>query len=307
MATITEFDGTGDVIAWAFKVKAKLIAKGYKTYLLDENKPKDQKELMSWHATADKAIGLILTYMHPNVQVQFEDKVTPQTLIEAVVKRFCPDQQQEIDRLEKELNELKYDGSDPVAWSANVRGLIAKLTIRNVTPTARAVKNAVLKALEQESEYKIRVEIIRQNQPDISLDDLWVAVGRLPYPLQQVENAFAAMRVTSRGGRQKNVQERTKRCFVCGKKTHLSYACPKRVYFDSSSDSDNEQKGSKKDKSKNSSGDEKKKDKSKNSSGDEKKKEKKKDKAMSNTYSFFSQIVLDDELEAEHAGSGINW
>ncbi len=47
--------------------------------------------------------------------------------------------------------------------------------------------------------------------------------------------------------------------------------------------------------------------KSKNSSGDEKKKEKKKDKAMSNTYSFFSQIVLDDELEAEHAGSGINW
>ncbi len=66
-------------------------------------------------------------------------------------------------------------------------------------------------------------------------------------------------------------------------------------------------KAQRKKKSKNSSGDEKKKDKSKNSSGDEKKKEKKKDKAMSNTYSFFSQIVLDDELEAEHAGSGINW
>jgi hypothetical protein len=301
MATITEFDGTSDVIAWAFKVKAKLIAKGYKTYLLDENKPKDQKELMSWHATADKAIGVILTFMHPNVQVQFEDKVTPQTLIEAVVKRFCPDQQQEIDRLEKELSELKYNGSDPVAWSANVRGLIAKLTIRNVTPTVRAVKNAVLKALEQESEYKIRVEIIRQNQPDISLEDLWIAVGRLPYPLQQVENAFATMSVNPRGGRQKNFQERTKRCFVCGKKTHLSFACPKRVYVDSSSDSDNEQKGSKKDKSEKSSGDEKKKERDK--LNDESSSKKKKEKVVRKNYSFFTQ----DELEGEHAGSGINW
>ena len=55
----------------------------------------------------------------------------------------------------------------------------------------------MLKALATEPEYKVRIEIIRQTQPNISLDDLWLSVGRLPYPLESNEVAFAAMKLTS--------------------------------------------------------------------------------------------------------------
>ena len=43
MSSIVEFNGSGDVIAWAAKVKAKLVAKGYKGYLI----PKDLKSIKS--------------------------------------------------------------------------------------------------------------------------------------------------------------------------------------------------------------------------------------------------------------------
>ena len=48
------------------------------------------------------------------VAVQFEDKITPQSLINALRSYYMPDQQQEIDRLETELSNLNYNGEDPV-------------------------------------------------------------------------------------------------------------------------------------------------------------------------------------------------
>jgi hypothetical protein len=304
MATITEFDGTGDVIAWALKIKAKLIAKGYKAYLEDKNKPAEAKELLVWNTMADKATGLILTYMNPNITVQFDDKTTPQSLVEAVVKLYCPDINQEIERLERELIQLTYNETDPVVWAANVRGLVAKLVARQAVPNERTVRHLVLNALEKVPEYKIRVEMIRYDKPNISLNDLWVEVGKLPYPLNR-ESVFLTTHKMSHANNKAEKDNKHKqhkrRCFVCGSKNHLVYACPKRVYFDSSSDSDNEQKGSKKDKSKNSSGDEKKKEQAK--ANDESSSKKKKEKAAPKNYSFFTQ----DELEVEHAGFGINW
>ena len=140
MATITEFNGTGDVIAWALKIKAKLIAKGYKAYLEDKNKPAEAKELLVWNTMADKATGLILTYMNPNITVQFDDKTTPQSLVEAVVKLYCPDINQEIERLERELIQLTYNETDPVVWAANVRGLVAKLVVKQTVPNEKTVR-----------------------------------------------------------------------------------------------------------------------------------------------------------------------
>ena len=46
------------------------------------------------------------------VAVQFEDKVTPQSLIDAIKSHYMPDQQQEIDRLETKLSNLNYNGED---------------------------------------------------------------------------------------------------------------------------------------------------------------------------------------------------
>ena len=45
----------------------------------------------------------------------------------------------------------------------------------------------MLKALATKPEYKVRIEVIRQTQPNISLDNLWLSVGRLPYPLESNE------------------------------------------------------------------------------------------------------------------------
>ena len=84
---------------------------------------------------ASKAMGIILSNLTSDIAEQFKDKVTPQTLLEAVVSHYRPDVNQEVDRLEKDLMKLTYDGSDPVMWSGNIRGLIAKLTAKNVAPT----------------------------------------------------------------------------------------------------------------------------------------------------------------------------
>ena len=43
-----------------------------------------------------------------DIAVQFESKLTPQALMDAVKNHYVPDQQQEIDRLEIELNNLGY-------------------------------------------------------------------------------------------------------------------------------------------------------------------------------------------------------
>jgi hypothetical protein len=306
MSTITEFDGTGDVIAWALKVKAKLLAKGYKAYLEDKNKPAEAKELLVWNTMADKATGLILTYMNPSITVQFDDKVTPQSLIEAVVKLYCPDINQEIERLERELTQLTYNEIDPVVWAANVRGLVAKLVARQAAPNERTVRHLVLNALESVPEYKIRVEMIRYDKPNISLNDLWAEVGKLPYPLNRESMLLTTHKkphANNRAERDNKHKQNRRRCYVCGSKDHLAHVCPKRAKSDDSSDdSSNDESSSKKKKEK-----AKLKDESLANEEKEKRKEKKKDKAMSNTYSFFAQTVLDDELETEHVGSGINW
>ena len=99
----------------------------------------------------------------------------------------------------------------------------------------------MLKALATEPEYKVKIEVIRQTQPNILLDDLWLFVGRLPYPLENNEVAFAAMKLTL-NAKQKQKQkyrereEKVKRCYVCDKRGHFSYQCPDRKDFDSEED-----------------------------------------------------------------------
>ena len=53
-----------------------------------------------------------------------------------------------------------------------MKGLVAKLTHKQAKPQDRTIKSAVLKALATEPEYKIGVEVIKQTQPNITLDDL---------------------------------------------------------------------------------------------------------------------------------------
>ena len=104
MTTIKEFDGTGDVTEWVTKVKAKLISKGYKLYLLDRSIPAAIGDgRTAWFKEADKALGVILTYLHPNISVLFADKETPQRLFEAIIEYYQPDEKHEIERLENEL------------------------------------------------------------------------------------------------------------------------------------------------------------------------------------------------------------
>ena len=259
MGSVNVFDGKEDVLGWLLKMKAKLVSKGYKLVLIDANRPgvAAVDARAAWDALADKAVGTILLYLSSDIAVQFESKLTPQALMDAVKNHYVPDQQQEIDRLEIELNNLSYAREDPVIWTACVRGLIGKLIARGVNPTDRQVRNAVLKALATEPEYRVRIEVIRQTQPNISLDDLWLSVGRLPYPLESDEVAFAAMKLTSNAKRYqkekyKEREEKVKKCYVCGKKDHFSYQCPDRKDFDSEGDESNDYspKEDKKEKSK---------------------------------------------------------
>ncbi len=111
-ANIPIFDGSGDVVTWASRIKSKLIAKGYKSQLSDGNRPVGADVRAVWDAQADKALGTILTYMNPDVSVQFENATTPQTLIEAVVKHYSPDVNQEIERLESELRDVTYNSEE---------------------------------------------------------------------------------------------------------------------------------------------------------------------------------------------------
>ena len=188
-AKVPVFDGTSDVLHWAYMIKAKLMAKGYNRHLQNVNKPNNANEQAVWNAKVDKAIGMIMCHLHPEVMLLFESYGTPQTLLEAVVAMYSPDQNVLIDKLENEFMELSYDGTDPVVWSCKVRSLVAKLIANNAAPTERMVRKLVFRALELE--YKLQIEIIRCTQPNISLDELWVAVKRFPYPINRENNMFA--------------------------------------------------------------------------------------------------------------------
>lgn len=159
MSSITVFDGTGDMRDWAAKIAAKLTSKGYKNQLSNDNKPADDALRVAWDSQVDKAIGVIQMYLEPAVVEQFAQQ-TPQELLKALKQHYGPDANQELERLEGKLTGLTYDGSDPVAWVAKVWALVAKLASKNAAPSDRAVQNAVLKAVEQKPEYKIRVEMI---------------------------------------------------------------------------------------------------------------------------------------------------
>jgi len=63
MGSIEVFNGSSDVMGWLSKVRAKLISKGYKQHLLDANRPADGAAAGAWGAQADKAVGVILTYL----------------------------------------------------------------------------------------------------------------------------------------------------------------------------------------------------------------------------------------------------
>ena len=51
---------------------------------------------------------------------------------------------QEVKRLEKELNKLTYDSTDPIAWAVKIRSLVAKLTLRQTAPNERTVRSLML-------------------------------------------------------------------------------------------------------------------------------------------------------------------
>jgi mono/diheme cytochrome c family protein len=90
--------------------------------------------------------------------------------------------------------------------------------------------------------------MIRFNQPDIKLEDLWVLIGRFPFPLKQNKVAFAAMRLSSRKGEKDKRQNsnfvprpRSKKyieqhmkdleegnCFTCHTPGHTTYQCTKQ-------------------------------------------------------------------------------
>jgi len=83
----------------------------------------------------------------------------------------------------------------------------------------------------------VKIEVIRQTQPNISLNDLWLSVDKLPYPLESNEVAFAAMKLTSNAKKYQKEKEKKDikrmKCYVCGKRGYFSYQCPDRKDFNS--------------------------------------------------------------------------
>ena len=166
------------------------MSKGYRSQLQNSNRPVNGPDRVAWDMNANKAVGIMLTYIESHVVSQFEDKNTPQELFKAIEAHNSPDISQEIDRLEREFRNLSYNAEDPVLWVANIRGLLARLTAKGAPLTDRQVRVIVLRALEEEPEYKVRVEIIRYSQPNITQADLWTAIRRFPYLLKRSENVL---------------------------------------------------------------------------------------------------------------------
>lgn len=201
MATMTIFNGVEDVVKWAAVLKAKLIAKGYRSHLQDINRPNgiDAAGIAAaaiWDGNRDKALGMVMSAIDPDIMGLYVAMVTPETLIAAVVNQYRPNANQEIERLEREFKELTYNGIDsPLTWVAKLRNLIGKLTAANAAPSDRAIKSAVWDALE--AVYGVRVEIMRHSTPNMTIAELWAAITTLPYPIKGTDNAFTTFNQTS--------------------------------------------------------------------------------------------------------------
>jgi len=92
MISVPIYNESDDVLGWIIKIKAKLISKGYKSVLTDSNRPMAANARTAWDALADKTVGTIMLCLFSEVAVQFEDKVTPQSLIDALRSHYMPDQ-----------------------------------------------------------------------------------------------------------------------------------------------------------------------------------------------------------------------
>jgi hypothetical protein len=201
MTTTNIFNGAGDVVKWAATLTAKLIAKGYRSHILDANRPVGADAagiaaIVVWDTNRDKALGMVMSAIDPDIMGLYVALVTPETLIAAVVNQYRPQANQEIDRLEREFKGLTYDEKEnPIAWVAKLRNLINKLTTANAAPSDRAIKTAVWDALEEV--YGVRVEIMRHSTPNMTVGELWAAVTSLPHPIKRVDSAFAALNLTS--------------------------------------------------------------------------------------------------------------
>ena len=88
MSYLVNYDGKGDILHWAANMRAKLISKGYKSQLLDVGRAGNEDAKKIWDRDADKALGIILTYLHPHISSQFETKLTPETLMIALITHF---------------------------------------------------------------------------------------------------------------------------------------------------------------------------------------------------------------------------
>ena len=82
MGFVNVFDRKENILRWFLKIKAKLISKEYKSVLIDVTRlgvvAVDAKA--AWNALANKAVGTILLYLSSDIAVQFESKLTPQTI-----------------------------------------------------------------------------------------------------------------------------------------------------------------------------------------------------------------------------------
>lgn len=67
---------------------------------------------MSWNSLAYRAYGVILTYLSPTMQEMFEEHDRLENLLNALLAWYGPDRHQELERLERKLSDLVYDGSD---------------------------------------------------------------------------------------------------------------------------------------------------------------------------------------------------
>ena len=76
--------------------------------LLNANKSINADAAGAWNMLASKTMGIILSNLTSDIAEQFKDKITPQTLLEAVVSHYHPDVNQKVDRLEKNLMKLTY-------------------------------------------------------------------------------------------------------------------------------------------------------------------------------------------------------